>query len=339
MYQRVPSDLTETSQLGKLMSVIAMASMSTLFLLETKAYFFSTTLETDLLLRDKDDEPSIQLNFDITMMDLPCEQATVDVFTTVGFEKKITKNIRKYPVDEDGVRQRYEARDWHQNDIELWDPAVPEAIDDLHQDGEDAISLDAQSFPYGVYPRFHIISIHLCPKVISCLTHLKNKLSLAMRKFPFLFVKFYSNECKNCQDLAPTWEALGEVVTDASMNIVDEYLSENDLGSDEYSDDEFETAVNNMAPVLVTKLNCSLYPSICNGQGIRAYPTMRVFVDGEVKGDYNGHRTVMELVEWLSHIEAVNREPGELKMQKVVERTCRRFFQQPLNLTNGVLFI
>jgi thioredoxin-like negative regulator of GroEL len=94
-----------------------------------------------------------------------------------------------------------------------------------------------------------------------------------------------------------------------------------------------------MAPVLVTKLNCSLYPSICNGQGIRAYPTMRVFMDGEVKGDYNGHRTVMELVEWLSHIEAVNREPGELKMQKVVERTCRRFFQQPLNLTNGVLFI
>ncbi len=164
MYQRVPSDLTETSQLGKLMSVIAMASMSALFLLETKAYFSSTTLETDLLLRDKDDEPSIQLNFDITMMDLPCEQATVDVFTTVGFEKKITKNIRKYPVDEDGVRQRYEARDWHQNDIELWDPAVPEAIDDLHQDGEDAISLDAKSFPYGAYPRFHIISIPFMPK-------------------------------------------------------------------------------------------------------------------------------------------------------------------------------
>lgn len=167
------------------MSVIAMASMSTLFLLETKAYFFSTTLETDLLLRDKDDEPSIQLNFDITMMDLPCEQATVDLFTTVGFEKKITKNIRKYPVDEDGVRQRYEARDWHQNDIELWDPAVPEAIDDLHQDGEDAISLDAKSFPYGVYPRFHIISIHLCPKVISCLTHLKKQIVISNEEIPF----------------------------------------------------------------------------------------------------------------------------------------------------------
>ena len=50
------------------------------------------------------------------------------------------------------------------------------------------------------------------------------------------------------------------------------------------------------------------------------YPTMRVFVDGEAKGDYNGHRTVMELVHWLSHIEAEHREPGELKMQTVLER-------------------
>jgi hypothetical protein len=110
------------------------------------------------------------------------------------------------------------------------------------------------------------------------------------------------------------------------MNIVDEYMSENDVGSDEYSDAEYEMAVNKMAPVLVTKLNCGLYRSICDGQGIRVYPTMRVFVDGKAKGDYNGHRTLKELVLWLSQIEAENREPGELKMHKVVERTCRQCF-------------
>jgi thiol-disulfide isomerase/thioredoxin len=151
---------------------------------------------------------------------------------------------------------------------------------------------------------------------------LTNILSTALKEFPYLFVQFYANDCKYCHDLAPTWEALGEVVTDTSMNIVDEHMSENDVGSDEYTDEEYETAVNNMAPVLVTKLNCSLNPSICNGQGIRVYPTMRVFVDGEAKGDFNGHRTVMELVQWLSHIEADSREPGELKMKKVVECTC-----------------
>lgn len=145
----------------------------------------------------------------------------------------------------------------------------------------------------------------------------------ALKQFPFLFVKFYTNDCTNCEDVGPTWEALGEVVTDTSMSIVDEYMTESDLGSsDAFSDDEYETAVNEMAPVLVTKLNCSDYPDVCTAQGISVYPTMRVFVDGQGKGDYNGHRTVMELVHWLSYIEANNREPGELKMHYVLECKC-----------------
>ena len=41
MMCQVPSDITETSLRGKIMSVIAIVSMSTLFLLETKAYFLT----------------------------------------------------------------------------------------------------------------------------------------------------------------------------------------------------------------------------------------------------------------------------------------------------------
>ena len=127
--------------------MFAAVSISILFIAETKS-FFSTSLNTDLSLHNNnDDEQQVQLNFDISMMDLPCEQATVDVYSTIGFEKNVTRNIRKYPIDEYGVRQQYEARNWHQDDVELWDPAVPELIEDLHQDGEDAISLDAESFP------------------------------------------------------------------------------------------------------------------------------------------------------------------------------------------------
>jgi len=54
------------------------------------------------------------------------------------------------------------------------------------------------------------------------------------------------------------------------------------------------------------------------------YPTMRIFVDGKAKADYNGHRTVMELVHFLRHIEADYREPGELKMPNVLEYASKR---------------
>lgn len=296
MFQRVPSDLlTEPALRGKLMSVIAMVSISILFLFETKAYFFTTLLETDLAI-SRNDETLIQLNFDITMMDLPCDQAAIDVYTAVGFEKKITKNIRKHPVDQDGVRQKYEARDWHQNDIELYDPAIEDEIHDLHQDGEDAISLETKSFPH------------------------------AVKKYPLLFVNFYTDDCKNCQSLASTWEALGEIITDTSMKIVDKDMNEKGVEFEKYSNEEYEMAVNNAAPALVTKVNCSLYPSICTEQDIRIYPTMRLFVDGDAKGDYNGHRTVMELINWLQLIEAENREPGQLQIHKLSQCTYGVFF-------------
>merc|ERR1711957_1030887 len=213
-------------------------------------------------------------------------------FSTVGgAQKNVTKNIRKYPVDEDGVRQQYEARNWHQDDVELWDPAVPDTIEDLHEDGEDAISLNDVSFPY------------------------------ALEQFPYLFVQFYSGDCAHCEDLAPTWEALGEVVTDTSTDIVDQHMEK---GAIDYSDDEYESAVNAMAPALVTKVNCSVYPDICKTQGVRVYPTMRVFVDGKAKADYNGHRTVMELVHFLTHIEAEHRDAGQLKMHQVLEHASER---------------
>lgn len=82
-------------------------------------------------------------------MDLPCDYAAVDVFSTIGYQKDIVKNIKKFPIDTDGVLQHYEQQQWHNNDIELWDPAVWQSIDDLHEDGEDAIRLHDKSFHYG----------------------------------------------------------------------------------------------------------------------------------------------------------------------------------------------
>ena len=150
MYQHVPIDVSETSLRGRVLSMVAAIAIGSLFVLETKAYL-STKLDTDLSLRSVYDieDQQIRLNFDITLMDLSCDLATVDVYSSVGHRKNITTNIVKHPVDENGVRQQYEARNWHEDDFELWDPAVHEEIGPLHEDGEDALSLSDKSFGYG----------------------------------------------------------------------------------------------------------------------------------------------------------------------------------------------
>lgn len=173
---RVPSDLTETSLRGSVLSMFAMFAMGSVLVMETKAYFSSRygdalsvsaniidhgivltsvsscnscRLGVNLALHTSNADSRVQLNFNITMLDLPCDHAAVDIYSTVGHQKDIVKSIKKYPIDSDGVLQEYEEEAWHQNDIELWDPAVWESIDDLHEDGEDAIRLNNESFHYG----------------------------------------------------------------------------------------------------------------------------------------------------------------------------------------------
>jgi hypothetical protein len=110
---------------------------------------FTYSIGTNLALHKSEGDGRVQLNFNITMTDLPCDYAAVDVFSTIGHKKDVVKNINKFPIDADGVLQRYEQQNWHEDDMELWDPAIWESIDELHVDGEDAIRLSNVSFPFG----------------------------------------------------------------------------------------------------------------------------------------------------------------------------------------------
>ena len=72
--------------------------------------------------------------------------------------------------------------------------------------------------------------------------------------------------------------------------------------------------------VQIAKVDCVDNKDVCNSYDIRAYPTLRLFVDGvpwkelfeDTQGnplsqtgssDYQGHRTVLEMVEWLHFVE------------------------------------
>jgi len=272
MYRKIPTDLMEGTARGSILSYLSLILMVVLFLWETKAYF-ETSIVTDLAL-DKSEEPRLRLNFNITMTDLRCDWAVIDVVSVLGTDQNVTAHVTKWNIDADGLRKGYKGRNRNQKDIELFDSSITETLEDMHEDGEDAVSLDEKTLKQ--YKNDH----------------------------EYLFVDFYASWCSHCMDLAPTWEALAEVMDSASSTIVDKLEDEREH---KFSDEDYDHATKVNLPVAIAKVDCVTHKNVCNGQeNIRGYPTLRLFIDGKQWGsgsDYKGHRTVLEMVDWLVHIE------------------------------------
>lgn len=272
--------MMEGTKRGSILSTVAVFTMATLFYLETRA-FFSSSIVTDLAL-DGNKEPRIRVNFNITMMDLKCDFAVVDVVSVLGTEQNVTQHVTKWGIDAEGVRQRFAGRNKKQNDIILFDEDIEETIEELHEDGEDAISLDDTT------------------------------LRFARNENEYLFVDFYASWCSHCRDLAPTWETLAEVMDVTAEEIVDEALDELDE-EHEYTDEDYAAAKKVELPVMIAKVDCVDHKQLCMEQQIRAYPTLRLFIDGEPYkgGDYTGDRTVVSFTNYLATVEEEHKKGRE----------------------------
>ena len=287
MYRKIPMDLMEGTRRGSILSYLSLILMIVLFIWETKAYF-TTKLVTDLALDYKRDmantvtttaedmgigqasnyKNNIRLNFNITMTDLSCDYAVIDVVSVLGTDQNVTAHVTKWNIDGNGIRKGYKGRNRNQKDIDLYDTNIQETLEELHEDGEDAITLTPELFD----------------------EYKKN--------YDYVFVDFFASWCSHCKDLAPTWEALAEVMTESSITIVEGQRQQDD--DHNYSDEDFEHAVKVNIPVIIAKVDCVDHKFLCNQQEkIRAYPTLRLFIDGATLdlggSDYKGHRTILEV--------------------------------------------
>ena len=59
----------------------------------------------------------------------------------------------------------------------------------------------------------------------------------------------------------------------------------------------------------VASIDCTVHGGFCQKQGIRGYPTLKYFIDGEAH-QYAGRRGHDEIVEWLKS------KPEEVRNQK-----------------------
>lgn len=157
---------------------------------------------SDLAL-DNNKEERVRVNFNVTMMDLACRYAVIDVVSVLGTQQNVTKHVTKWDVSAEGVRQRYQGRNKEQHDIELFDPSITESIEDLVENGEDAISLDAQTFEYAKHQQeFLFVDFFASCTSWWCLLSTRLLLLLLTFKRPIILLPIPG--CSHCRDLAPT---------------------------------------------------------------------------------------------------------------------------------------
>jgi hypothetical protein len=113
----------------------------------------------------------------------------------------------------------------------------------------------------------------------------------------------------------PTWETLAEIMNTASVELAKEKLEakKKELeeqathnGAQAWTEEHLQHAEAEafITPVLVAKVDCVDHHVLCSKHMIGAYPTLRLFVDGErYGGDFYGDRTVLSFTDYLATVE------------------------------------
>eukprot|EP00241_Pyramimonas_parkeae_P009931 CAMPEP_0114225032 /NCGR_PEP_ID=MMETSP0058-20121206/438_1 /TAXON_ID=36894 /ORGANISM="Pyramimonas parkeae, CCMP726" /LENGTH=135 /DNA_ID=CAMNT_0001335575 /DNA_START=164 /DNA_END=571 /DNA_ORIENTATION=- len=84
------------------------------------------------------------------------------------------------------------------------------------------------------------------------------------------FIKFYAPWCGHCKRLAPTWDQLGDKITNDKT--------------------------------VIAKVDCTVSKDVCQKAGVTGYPTLKVFKGGKESNTYKGGRELDALTSFAQKL-------------------------------------
>eukprot|EP00518_Triparma_eleuthera_P001897 CAMPEP_0182454244 /NCGR_PEP_ID=MMETSP1319-20130603/968_1 /TAXON_ID=172717 /ORGANISM="Bolidomonas pacifica, Strain RCC208" /LENGTH=274 /DNA_ID=CAMNT_0024652245 /DNA_START=9 /DNA_END=830 /DNA_ORIENTATION=+ len=185
-FRRIPTDLTEATSLGAIMSILCLVTMFLLFTSELLA--FMTTDVTTTVAMDTHLDKTLRINFNVTFHALHCDYLSVSVWDALGTNKQnITKNVEKWQLDSEGKKRIFSGRNKEQREVKH--DTHDKSFQEMHENGVQAVDVQESTFDSFLHEKENA------------------------------FVDFYAPWCIWCQRLHPTWEAFAEKVDEEGMPI------------------------------------------------------------------------------------------------------------------------
>ncbi|EFA84124.1 SNF2-related domain-containing protein [Heterostelium album PN500] len=120
-----------------------------------------------------------------------------------------------------------------------------------------------------------------------------------------VFVKFYAPWCGHCKKLAPDYEVIADTFAGSKQ-------------------------------VVIAKLDCDVHKELCGKYDVSGYPTLKVFAKSKEAKDYNGMRSIEEIVTFVNNAAGTNVRVKKAP-SNVIDLTPENFDAEVLNKDKDVL--
>ena len=263
-FKKIPEDLLVNSPTGILASIVGTLVLTALFLLEINAYL-SVSTQTDLVVDELPDK-LLRINFNVTLHEVPCEYLSVDVADYAsGNTHNITKDILKFRLDQ---KQRPVAFHGAMQAAETKNAvaaAARQVANKVGLSGSKMLVADNPG-PQDIEDEEldANLSFPLNPEIFGPF----------MEEHELTLVNFYAPWCIWCQRLKPTYLKAASKMPDMGFH----------------------------GHARMAQVDCVEHNTFCRQQQIRAYPTLRMYKDGNPTAwaQFTGERTETALLKFIS---------------------------------------